>query len=127
MTILRCNGSHRAQRVSFIPVLWLTLAVVMLSALMPLGPPASRAMGSAFSPATTAVAIKARAAAQVAVQLRIVPPPADPPAAVVTVPSLTLIVLLFAIALSRGSRSARIPGSSLVRFRRARAPPASMD
>ena len=127
MTAQGNNGSHRAQRVSFIPVLWLILAVVMLSALIPLGPPASRAMGSAFSPAKTAVAIKARAAAQAAVHPRIVPPPADPPAAVVTVPSLALIVLLFATALSRDSRSARIPGSSLVRFRRARAPPALMD
>ncbi|MEJ7925444.1 hypothetical protein WG908_01590 [Sphingobium sp. AN641] len=127
MTAQGNTGSHRAQRRPFIPVLWLILAVVMLSALMPLGPPASRTTGSAFSPATTAVAIKARAAVPVVMYMRIVPPPADPPAAVATVPSLALIVLLIALVPLRGSGPARVPGSALVRSRRARAPPALMD
>lgn len=45
---------------AFILSLWVAIGVALLSALAPLGPPASRLTGSAFNPATTSVAIKAR-------------------------------------------------------------------
>lgn len=65
------------QRNGIAPVallLWLTIAVALWSALVPLGPPASRAIGSAFSPATTAVALKARASQPVEVKIKVYAP-----------------------------------------------------
>lgn len=44
----------------FILTLWMAICVALLSALAPLGPPSSRLTGSAFNPATTSVALKAR-------------------------------------------------------------------
>lgn len=55
-------------------MLWLTIAVALWSALVPLGPPASRAIGSAFSPATTAVALKARASQPIEVKIKALTP-----------------------------------------------------
>lgn len=49
------------QRLPVIAALWMLIAIVLLSALAPLGPPLSRVAGSAFNPATIDVVIKARA------------------------------------------------------------------
>ena len=48
--------------------LWLALAVALLSSLMPGGPPRTIAVGSAFNPATTAVALQPRAQPRVVVE-----------------------------------------------------------
>lgn len=48
------------ERRSFIATLWMSILVALLSALAPLGPPASRLTGSAFNPATITVVLKAR-------------------------------------------------------------------
>ncbi|WP_423602528.1 hypothetical protein [Sphingomonas sp. MS122] len=45
--------------------LWLALAVALLSSLMPSGLPRTIAVGSAFNPATTAVALQPRTQARV--------------------------------------------------------------
>lgn len=48
--------------------LWLALAVALLSSLMPGGPPRTIAVGSAFNPATTAVALQPRTQPRVVVE-----------------------------------------------------------
>ncbi|WP_343518421.1 hypothetical protein [Sphingomonas sp.] len=48
--------------------LWLALAVALLSSLMPGGPPRTIAVGSAFNPATTAVALQPRAQPRVVIE-----------------------------------------------------------
>lgn len=56
------DGSiERPTKPLFIVTLWITLATAMLCALWPAGLPATTAIGSAFSPATTAVALRGRA------------------------------------------------------------------
>lgn len=55
-------------------MLWLTILVALWSALVPQGPPASRAIGSAFSPATTTVALKARASQPIEVKIKALTP-----------------------------------------------------
>lgn len=65
-------------RLPFIAALWAALIVATLSALVPSGLPLSRATGSAFDPATSVVALKARSSAQPVVAPAI--EPADPPA-----------------------------------------------
>ena len=55
------HGDHGSKsRTLFITALWAAIAVALLSALVPLGPPASRLTGSAFNPATTDVVLKVR-------------------------------------------------------------------
>ncbi|MEJ7933795.1 hypothetical protein WG907_05910 [Sphingobium sp. AN558] len=44
----------------FLAALWLTIMLALVCALTPLGPPSSRQAGSAFNPATSAVALKSR-------------------------------------------------------------------
>lgn len=45
----------------FLAVVWAALLTALLSALLPVGLPHSTTVGSAFNPATTSVALKARA------------------------------------------------------------------
>ena len=74
--MIHCRDRSK-QRNGIAPValmLWLTIAVALWSALVPLGPPASRAIGSAFSPATMAVALKARASQPIEVQIKALTP-----------------------------------------------------
>ncbi|WP_157219811.1 hypothetical protein [Flavisphingomonas formosensis] len=47
-------------RQGFLATAWLALLTALLCALVPDGPPASKTIGSAFNPATTAVPLKAR-------------------------------------------------------------------
>ena len=46
---------------AFIPTLWVALATALLCALWPAGLPLTKTVGSAFSPATTIVALRGRA------------------------------------------------------------------
>jgi hypothetical protein len=104
--------------------LWLALVVSLASALLPLGPPASRTNGSAFSPATTSVAIKARAAQPVLAQPRVTPPPGDPPVAAVMLPGLVLLAVMLAVQGMRWSprgQTGRLHFPAT--WRQARAPP----
>jgi hypothetical protein len=55
------SGRFAGQRLSVVAALWTLIAIALLSALAPLGPPLSRVAGSAFNPATSDVVIKARA------------------------------------------------------------------
>jgi len=58
------RGRHRpANRHGFLVMAWLALVTALLCALLPDGPPSSKAIGSAFSPATTAVPLKVRSQA----------------------------------------------------------------
>jgi hypothetical protein len=43
----------------FVATLWLTILTALLCAIVPAGPPQSQLIGSAFSPATTSVALRA--------------------------------------------------------------------
>ncbi len=54
------NGKGATLRLPVLIALWTLIAVTLLSALAPLGPPLSRATGSAFNPATSDVVLKAR-------------------------------------------------------------------
>ncbi|WP_176590243.1 hypothetical protein [Sphingobium sp. EM0848] len=117
-------------RLFFILSLRLSLAVALLSALAPLGPPSSRFTGSAFNPATTSVVLKARAQAKPAV-VRVTEPDGDGRASVlVSVPVwlMALAALMQGVALfgSSGRFSRSFPSFPAVhRFSRlgARAPP----
>ena len=114
-------------RVAILAAFWTLIAVTLLSALAPLGPPLSRPKGSAFNPATAEVVLKARApAAAQAVQP--VRPDGDglPPMA------LLCLALALVLCLSRVGPIAPAPieAHRLARLRvarahRARAPPAS--
>lgn len=42
----------------FVATLWLTILTALLCAIVPAGPPQSQLIGSAFSPATTSVALR---------------------------------------------------------------------
>jgi hypothetical protein len=55
------SGRFAGQRLPVVAALWTLIAIALLSALAPLGPPLSRIAGSAFNPATSDVVIKARA------------------------------------------------------------------
>lgn len=59
----RVEGTRAHAAIAAAPwalTLWMLIAVALLSALAPLGPPLSRVTGSAFNPATSDVVLKAR-------------------------------------------------------------------
>lgn len=116
-------------RLSFILALWLAIAVAMLSALAPLGPPASRATGSAFNPATTSVILKSRAPAPELSQ-----PPVRPDGGGIAPPNPAAFLIPPITLLLTGRRARRpapvVPAHQLsprpfpfLSRRRARAPP----
>lgn len=119
------HGKGAWRRLSLPAALWGLIVVTLLSALAPLGPPLSRAKGSAFNPATLDVVLKARA--QVAPQAaEAVRPDGDgaPPC----MAALVLGVILLAVWRVRpasGMSHARrtLSPFAFVRTRRARAPP----
>lgn len=107
-------------------MLWLTIAVALWSALVPLGPPASRAIGSAFSPATMTVALKARASQPIEVKIKALAPDLGGAAGdAVAIAAFSLFVAR--IALSDHALwpivSVPIHPFDPASFRRARAPP----
>ncbi len=126
MLIGQDSAKGEKGRKPFALTFWLTIAVSLLSALLPLGPPESRTTGSAFSAATTSVAIRARAAAPLPAQQRIVPPPADPPPAIMAVPAMLILGPILPVVIVWGrSRGAQAHPFAVATFRRARAPPLS--
>lgn len=56
----RWQGRDAPRGVRPIAALWTLIAVTLLSALAPIGPPLSQGRGSAFNPATSEVVLKAR-------------------------------------------------------------------
>lgn len=48
------------RRLAFVLSLWISLATAVICAVMPAGLPATRAIGSAFDPSTTIVALRSR-------------------------------------------------------------------
>lgn len=112
-------------RLSVVAALWTLIAVALLSALAPLGPPLSRITGSAFNPATSDVMLKTRAfTAPQAVQTPHPDGDGVPPAT-------ALIALALACVAAWHVRPAATPGRAYAvprpntpqRRRRARAPP----
>ncbi len=55
------RGTTRHKGPVFIPTLWVALATALLCALWPSGLPLTKTIGSAFSPETSAVALRGRA------------------------------------------------------------------
>lgn len=122
------SGASAGQRLSVVAAVWTLIAVILLSALAPLGPPLSRVAGSAFNPATIDVVIKARAPlAPQAVQAT--QPDGEGP----LVPLLLLAAFAAALVIlwRQSAASAFAPVGERARSgfhsndRRARAPPAS--
>ncbi|WIW87423.1 hypothetical protein K3M67_10570 [Sphingobium sp. V4] len=123
----RRKGRGAIPRAAILAALWTLIAVTLLSALAPLGPPLSRATGSAFNPATSDVVLKARApsAAQAVPPIR---PDGDgwPPVAILGLAIMAIVgVWRFLPALSAPPAAPRLPRPPLVRAHLARAPPAS--
>lgn len=121
------NGKGAMMRLPILAALWTLLAVTLLSALAPLGPPLSRATGSAFNPATLDVVLKART--QSASQAVVLAPRPDGDGG----PPPMLLALALAIVLPGLARPAgrvphhrySLPSFAPARTRRARAPPAA--
>jgi hypothetical protein len=72
---------RKAEPRSFLAVLWLTIATALLCAILPTGLPHSQALGSAFSPATTNVALRGQEPRAGTALRRLASDPDDGPAA----------------------------------------------
>ncbi|MFZ2998133.1 hypothetical protein [Sphingobium sp.] len=122
------RGAHVAiAAVPWALTLWMLIAVALLSALAPLGPPLSRVTGSAFNPATSDVVLKVRAlpAAQVAQPTR---PDGDGDSHVAPFVALVSAVLVFLLCFRVPVQAFRSVSSPRLARRRdgakcARAPP----
>lgn len=57
----RARFVHSGGNLLFVAVLWIAMATALLCALLPVGLPLTKTVGSAFSPATSAVALRAAA------------------------------------------------------------------
>ncbi|MEC3949931.1 hypothetical protein [Sphingobium sp. HWE2-09] len=105
--------------------LWTLILVTLLSALAPLGPPLSRATGSAFNPATTDVVLKART--QSAQQVVEAPQPdggGAPPLIIAFALAAVLTALRVVILTGwAGDHASVLPFIRPARTRSARAPP----
>lgn len=121
-------GRAGANRAAILCAFWTLIAVTLLSALAPLGPPLSQVKGSAFNPATSEVVLKSRAQAvkQAGETARPDDDDSRPWAA------LWCLLLVALLASVRAVRIAPVAGSlhGLIRIpltgaHRARAPPAS--
>jgi hypothetical protein len=105
-------------------LLWAALLVTLASALAPQGLPSSRHIGSAFSPATTSVAIQARAMQPRAVAQRLVPPTMDPPVLLLALCCAFLLTFLAGCSQFYACATEALPAMRARNWRRARAPPA---
>lgn len=118
----RREARERQNRASLLLALWTLIAVTLLSALAPLGPPQSLSRGSAFNPATAEVVLKTRPALKVAT-----PPPARPdgndiPAQIVAIGLLVLATITLRIQTLRQAAIV-CPKPCSSGSSRARAPP----
>jgi hypothetical protein len=123
--IAATKGRGAGNRAAILVAIWTLIAVTLLSALAPLGPPLSRARGSAFNPATAEVVLRARAPARAQATPLVRPSDDRPP--------VVLIAIVAALILLGGAtpspvlphRRRRVPLPMRVhgRSRQARAPP----
>lgn len=128
MMIKRHRAEGMAARWPFIAALWTLIAVALLSALAPLGPPLSRVTGSAFNPATADVVLKARAPVSSDLVQALLPDGAgrDIPVSAAWWAVVTMPLLFWRVAVSGRPFAADVRPlrSALLSRRRARAPPA---
>lgn len=121
------NEKGAVLRLPILCALWTLILVTLLSALAPLGPPRSRATGSAFNPATADVVLKGRAL--VPLQMVATPRPdgdgTSPLTLVVALAAIPLVVHLVLSAIPAARYRRAIRSFAPVRTRRARAPPAT--
>jgi hypothetical protein len=121
----RWNGKGATLRLPVLIALWTLILVTLLSALAPLGPPLSRATGSAFNPATTDVVLKART--QAMLPMVAVPRPdgdGTPPLILALAVAIILLVGQHVRPIDPAARFSHTPRSyAPARTRRARAPP----
>lgn len=114
--------------VAILAALWTLIAVTLLSAIMPLGPPLSRVTGSAFNPATSDVVLKARTPAATQM-VQLVRPDGDgaPPLLLHGLFAALLLVMVLRVLPAAPARAAPQRGrrAALVRAGHARAPPAA--
>lgn len=120
------RGKERGDdRSSILVALWTLIAVTLLSALAPLGPPQSQSRGSAFNPATAEVVLKTRPMMAAKEKLSAHPHGRAMADAVL---SAFVPVAMMSPALLRPVRSHVLtispPGHDIQRTRHARAPPA---
>jgi hypothetical protein len=121
------KGRDAGDRATILAAVWMLIAVTLLSALAPLGPPLSRARGSAFNPATAEVVLRARppATAQKAAVTR----PADdrPPVALIAIVAVLILLGTAPISsiLAHSRRRVLRPAQAHGHARQARAPPAA--
>lgn len=112
----------------FVATLWLALLLALACALAPLGPPSSREAGSAFNPATTAVALKVRSP-DIASMVRVADPDDARRSIGLDVPTLPAASAAVAEGRARpvqawaGWTTARAPFAVRSGHRLARAPP----
>ncbi|MET0362925.1 MAG: hypothetical protein ABW048_14380 [Sphingobium sp.] len=119
MPRLRAPGQPWFYPIAF----WMAILVVLASALVPQGLPSSRSTGSAFSPSTSTVALKARASQPVALAPRLATPPVDPPDGMI--PTVTGLVAkpALAIAIAPVAAPAVVRAAQAIDWRQPRAPP----
>jgi hypothetical protein len=122
----RRKGRGARHRPAILAALWALIAVTLLSALAPLGPPLSRTRGSAFNPATSEVVLKTRPAIRADAQAERLPDGRVAPFVALLAVLLSLLGGLRVIPASGRMRRApvHIP-VSLFRAGRSRAPPAA--
>ncbi len=110
-SIYRAEGM--TGRLPVMLALWMLIAVALLSALAPLGPPLSRVTGSAFNPATSDVVLKARAAATPQAVQAHRPGGDGPPAIALLLPVLAIVMgALWHLRPSPGVAPAAMPRPS---------------
>lgn len=120
----RRKGSKGHHRPAILVALWTLIAVTLLSALAPLGPPLSRARGSAFNPATSDVVLKTRPAVRADARPERLPDGKAVPfvGILAVLPILALTPFVMPAFFKRRRASASVP-ASLRRTGRSRAPP----
>ena len=120
----RRKESGAGRRTAIFVALWTLIAVTLLSALAPLGPPLSRTRGSAFNPATSDVVVKTRPPLRaVATADRLPDRKVAPPAAILLLPALVSAGRAAAPMIARLCRAPVHVAVARMRAGRSRAPP----
>lgn len=120
----RRKESGAGHRTAIFVALWMLIAVTLLSALAPLGPPLSRMRGSAFNPATSDVALRTRPQSRaVAMADRLPDRKVAPPAAILLLPALVFAGRAAAPMIARICRAPVHIAVTRMRAGRSRAPP----
>ncbi|MCP1468634.1 hypothetical protein J3E64_000301 [Sphingobium sp. OAS761] len=122
------NGRKKrgARRPVIFAALWMLIALTLLSALVPIGPPLSRPRGSAFNPATSEVVVQARRVERARAKNAVQPDSRRLPPVVLLSCLAAMLPGWIALAtpgLFRPVVRARVVRLALATVRRARAPP----